>query len=247
MTRADSEADAGDERRRAKAAESGHSRAKDYLAFRKKKLREQAAPREGRPAIFERVDIAFKGRTAERSAHELAVVVQQHGGDSHAPRSKHAARKPALTVAQNLNGSKTQRVLKAQGRITVVHPHYITDCKAANKLLAPADYLMIRHQGHTVPALFQAQKEGTALPPPVYKYIDPASRDSSSTSSNAKQQPKQQKRSATEVCSDEVDAGSETQQSEADLKREKRLKKARKVAAAMQSVEAAAATGTLKY
>ncbi|KAG5178772.1 hypothetical protein JKP88DRAFT_168495, partial [Tribonema minus] len=71
--------------------------------------------------IFRGIRLYFNGRTGERSAHYLAKLVQQHGGGA-APN--YAVRKVTYVIAENLNGSKTHKVLHAHGKYLVVHPDW---------------------------------------------------------------------------------------------------------------------------
>jgi NAD-dependent DNA ligase len=69
--------------------------------------------------IFAGLVLYFNGCTDGISAHHLAKMVQQHGGNSTPQLS---VKKVSYIIATNLNGSKTQQALQRSRK--VVHPDW---------------------------------------------------------------------------------------------------------------------------
>ncbi|KDO23099.1 hypothetical protein SPRG_11943 [Saprolegnia parasitica CBS 223.65] len=89
--------------------------------------RPTTVPSSGHPtlsAIFQGCNLYFDGRTGNVSSYYMTKMVKEHGASV---SIMHRKTRVTHIVAENLNGSKTEALLKSRGKILCVHPNWVLD------------------------------------------------------------------------------------------------------------------------
>ncbi|OQR96010.1 Rab1 family GTPase (PiYpt1), partial [Thraustotheca clavata] len=92
-------------------------------------------------SIFQGCNLYFNGRTGNVSSYYLTKMAMEHGASI---SIMHRKTRVTHIVAMNLNGSKTEALLRSGGKILCVHPDWVTDSIKKGKRQPEFKYLIYK-------------------------------------------------------------------------------------------------------